>query len=257
MKVVILAGGLGSRLSEETHLIPKPLVSIGEFPIIMHIMNIYSHYGYNDFIICLGYKGNKIKEYFLNYMNIQADLTVDLKNNEVTHINRKNLDWKITLIDTGKDSMTGGRIAKVVQQLDEPFHCTYGDGLGDINIEELVNFHKNSKTKSTVTAVRPPARFGSLKINDSSDFPYVESFSEKPLGDSMWINGGFFIFDPSIFEKSIPDDAVLETDILPSLVQDKELSVYKHESFWHPMDTIRDKNILQELWESGKAPWKM
>lgn len=256
MKVVILAGGFGTRLSEETDLKPKPMVEIGGKPILWHIMKIYSHYGFNDFIICCGYKGYYIKEYFANYFLHQADVTIDLVENSV-NVHKSNAEpWKITLIDTGMNTMTGGRIKRVQPFIkEEPFMLTYGDGVSDINISALVDFHKKSKKYATLTAVQPSGKFGAINLNESSD---VLSFHEKPKGDSGWINGGFFVLEPQIFNYlKEEDNTIWERTPLENLAKDKQLSAYKHDGFWKPMDTLRDKIELENSWESQKALWKI
>jgi glucose-1-phosphate cytidylyltransferase len=255
MKVVILAGGLGTRLSEETHFRPKPMVDIGDKPILWHIMKIYSSFGYNEFIICMGYKGYMIKEYFVNYYMHQSDLTVDLQNNileiHYTHVE----PWKVTLVDTGNESMTGGRIKRIQPYIgDESFLLTYGDGVGDINIQKLVEFHKLQKKLLTVTAVQPSGRFGALNLNNENQ---VVSFIEKPKGDGSWVNGGFFVCEPGIFNYLINDSTVWEREPLENIAFDNQLSAYKHFGFWKPMDTLRDKQELEKEWLNGTAPWKL
>ncbi len=253
MKAVILAGGLGTRISEETSSKPKPMIEIGGMPILWHIMKIYSSYGINDFVICCGYKGYMIKEYFANYSLHMSDVTIDMNDNSI-EVHQKSVEpWKITLVDTGIDSMTGGRLRRVKKFVEDDTFCfTYGDGLGDINISELVNFHKEKKKIVTVTAVQPPGRFGSLEI-DGDD---VTNFKEKPSGDGNWINGGFFILEPKVFDYINDDSIVWEKYPLEKLASERQLNVYKHKQFWHPLDTLRDKKYLEELWDSNKAPWK-
>lgn len=254
MKVLILAGGLGSRLSEETVLKPKPMVEIGGKPILWHIMKIYSTYGYNEFIILCGYKGYMIKEYFVNYYRHMSDLTVDMSKNELTyHVNHAE-PWKVTLVDTGNDTMTGGRIKKVRKYVgDEPFLLTYGDGVSDVNISETVKFHKQHGKAITMTSVQPEGRFGSLQINDNEQ---VISFIEKPKGDGAWINGGFFVCEPKVFDYIRDDDMIVfEKEPLETLAKDGELYTYKHYGFWKPMDTLRDKSQLEDMIENNKAPW--
>ncbi|MED4912162.1 glucose-1-phosphate cytidylyltransferase [Brevibacillus centrosporus] len=255
MKVVILAGGYGTRISEESHLKPKPLIEIGEKPIISHIMSIYSHYGYNDFIICLGYKGFMIKEYFAHYFLHRSDVTFDFRNdNQMIIHNRCTEPWKVTLIDTGKDTMTGGRVKRIQQYIgEEPFMLTYGDGLSSINIRELVNFHSSHGKQVTLTAAQPPGRFGSLDVTNES---VVTGFQEKPKGDGGWINAGFFVMEPGVFKYLEGDHTVLEKEPLERLAKDGQLMAYKHSGFWHPMDTLRDRNYLEDLWKLGKAEWK-
>lgn len=255
MKVVILAGGLGTRISEETDVRPKPMVEIGGKPILWHIMKIYSHYGYNDFIVCCGYKGHVIKEYFSNFFLHHADVTFDLKNNKMEIHKSNSEDWKITLIDTGKDTMTGGRIKRIEKYVDnKTFMLTYGDGVSNVNIEELVKAHKSSNKLATVTAVQPSGRFGALGINDNNE---VESFFEKPKGDGSWINGGFFVCEPDVFKYIKGDETIWEKDPLENLAKGSHLNSYKHRGFWKPMDTLKDKQDLNEYWENGTAEWKI
>ena len=255
MKVVILAGGLGTRLSEETELKPKPMVEIGGKPIIWHIMKIYSHYGFNDFVICCGYKGYYIKEYFANYFLHQADVTIDLKENSVS-VHKSNAEpWKITLVDTGINSMTGGRIKRIEPFVsNEQFMLTYGDGVSDVNLNSLLEFHKKSKKYATLTAVQPSGKFGAININQEGN---VLSFHEKPKGDGSWVNGGFFILEPQIFNYIKEGDTTIwERTPLEELAKDNQLSAYKHIGFWKPMDTLHDKNELETFWNSGNAAWK-
>jgi len=255
MKVVILAGGLGTRLSEETVIRPKPMVEIGGKPILWHIMKIYSHYGFNEFIICLGYKGYMIKEYFANYCLHMSDVTIDIKNNTIeTHRNFSE-PWKISLIDTGDNTMTGGRVKRVQHYIgDEPFMLTYGDGLSDVNISKLLKFHQTHRKTGTLTAIRPPGRFGAVAIqNDQS----ITSFVEKPKGDGGYVNGGFFVFEPAIFDYLKSDATVLEREPLESIAWAGQINAYKHDGFWYAMDTLRDKNYLEEAWATSKAPWKV
>lgn len=255
MKVVILAGGLGTRLSEETDLKPKPMVEIGEYPIIWHIMKIYSYFGFNDFIICLGYKGYLIKEYFANYFLHRADVEVDIQNNEIKYLNSAKETWKISLIDTGLNTMTGGRIKRVRKYLNnKTFMLTYGDGLSNVNITNLVKFHQNRKKIATVTAVQPAGRFGSLSIGPEDN---ISSFLEKPPGDNSWVNGGFFVLEPEVIDFIDGDETVWEREPLEKISQNRQLVAYKHGGFWHPMDTLRDKNYLNQIWKSGMAPWKV
>lgn len=255
IKVVILAGGYGTRLSEETIIKPKPMVEIGGRPILWHIMKIYSFYGFNDFIICLGYKGYMIKEYFSNYFLHMSDVTFDMNSNSVEIIEKHAEPWRVTLIDTGQDTMTGGRIKRVQKYLpNETFMLTYGDGLADININELVSFHFNHGKLATVTAVRPPGRFGALHLDQDGT---VCEFLEKPLGDGTWINGGFFVLEPGIFEYIAGDETIWEREPLAKLAADGQLMSYRHYGFWQPMDTLREKNLLEELWNKGRAPWKL
>lgn len=251
MKAVILAGGIGSRLSEETSLIPKPMVCIGGKPILWHILKIYSNYGINDFIICCGYKGYVIKEYFANYFLHTSDITFDIKDNQM-HIHSKNAEpWKVTLIDTGENTMTGGRLKRVSKYLNKESFCfTYGDGLADLNIKSLIETHKRNKSKATITAVKEQGRFGSLSISENE----VTSFKEKPNG---WINGGFFVLEPSVIDLIDNDNIAWEQEPLNKLSKSGDLRVFKHDGFWHPMDTLRDKNYLESLWNKGAAPWKI
>jgi len=255
MKVVILAGGLGTRLSEETDLKPKPMVEIGGKPILWHIMRIYSYYGFNDFIICLGYKGYVIKEYFANYFLHQSDVTINLKENKMEVHNCKAEAWNITLVDTGLNTMTGGRIKRVKQYIDgETFMLTYGDGVANINIKELLEFHKKYNKYATVTSVQPSGKFGVLNLDGKDN---VLSFLEKPKGDGAWVNGGFFVFGPQIFDLIEGEETILERKPLEKLAKDKQLVAYKHHGFWKSMDTLRDKIELENLWSAGKAAWKI
>jgi glucose-1-phosphate cytidylyltransferase len=254
MKVLLLAGGLGSRLSEETTLKPKPMVEIGGRPILWHIMKIYSHYGFNEFIILCGYKGYMIKEYFSNYYRHQSDLTIDLEKNAVTYHKNNAEPWKITLVDTGLETMTGGRIKRVKEYIgNEPFMLTYGDGVGDVDINELVKYHQSHGKAITMTSVQPEGRYGSLIIDPNNR---VENFVEKPKGDGAWINAGFFVCQPEVLDY-IPDGdkIIFEREPLEGLARDGELYTFKHEGFWKPMDTQRDKFQLEDLIEQGKAPW--
>jgi glucose-1-phosphate cytidylyltransferase len=255
MKVVILAGGLGTRLSEETVVRPKPMVEIGGKPVLWHIMKIYSHYGFNEFIICLGYKGYMMKEYFANYCLHMSDVTIDIKNNKIeTHRNFSE-PWTISLIDTGDNTMTGGRLKRVQQYIgDETFMLTYGDGVSDINIKKLIKFHTLHKKIGTLTAIRPVGRFGALQLRNSHE---ILSFVEKPKGDGGYVNGGFFVFEPEIFDYLKDDTTVLERDPLERVARNAQLNAYKHEGFWYAMDTLRDKNYLEEAWATGKAPWNV
>jgi glucose-1-phosphate cytidylyltransferase len=254
MKVVILAGGLGTRLSEETSLRPKPMVDIGDKPILWHIMKIFSSYGYNDFIICLGYKGYIIKEYFANYFLHQSDVTINLKDNSISTHESAAEPWVITLVDTGKESMTGGRIKRIQKYIgNESFLLTYGDGVGSIDIGSLIKFHKKNKKMLTVTAVQPSGRFGALNI-DNRDL--VNSFLEKPKGDGSWINGGFFVCEPKVFDFIHDDKSIWERDSMEKITAAGEMAAYKHNGYWKPMDTLRDKQELDKEWNSGTAPWK-
>lgn len=254
MKVVILAGGLGTRLSEETSLRPKPMVDIGDKPILWHIMKTYSSYGYNDFVICLGYKGYIVKEYFANYFLHQSDVTIDLKNNSIETHQSEAEPWKITLVDTGKSSMTGGRIKRIQQYIgNNPFLLTYGDGVGNVNINELVTHHQNQQKMVTVTAVQPSGRFGALNLNDED---IVTSFLEKPKGDGAWINGGFFVCQPQVFEFIKDDHIVWEKEPMEQIAAQGQMTAFKHHGYWKPMDTLRDKQELEQEWQSGHALWK-
>jgi len=256
MKVVILAGGLGTRLAEETESRPKPMVEIGGMPIIWHIMKIYSHFGFKDFIVCCGYKGYMIKEFFINYSYHASDLCVNLINNSVEIFDLKSEPWEIKLIDTGLDTQTGGRLKRLSHLLEneESFCMTYGDGLADINIKSLVDSHQKGGRLATVTAVRPPARFGALEFSGDGR---VQSFEEKPDGDGGWINGGFFVMSPDCLDIISDDKTQWEGDPLRELCKRGELGVYQHNGFWRPMDTLRDKISLSQLWDSGLAPWKI
>lgn len=254
MKVLILAGGLGSRLSEETTLKPKPMVEIGGKPILWHIMKIYSSYGFNEFIILCGYKGYMIKEYFAHYFLHMSDITVDMTSNSITHHDNHAEPWKVTLVDTGIDTMTGGRIKRVKEYIgNEPFMLTYGDGVGDVDIKQLVEFHRSHGKHLTMTSVLPEGRFGALDIDESNK---VLSFQEKPKGDGSWINGGFFVCQPEVLD-FIPDGdkIIFEREPLESLAKAGQLFTYKHNGFWKPMDTQRDKTQLEELIEKNTAPW--
>jgi glucose-1-phosphate cytidylyltransferase len=253
MKVVILAGGFGTRLSEETDLKPKPMVEIGSEPILWHIMKIYSYYGFNDFIICLGYKGYIIKEYFANYYLHNTDVTLDLQNNNIiTHGNRSE-PWKVTLIDTGINTMTGGRLKRVKEYIGkETFMMTYGDGLADIDIIKLLEFHQLNHCFATLTAVQPKGRFGAITINNMNK---IISFREKPEGDGGWINGGFFVLEPEVFDYIEDNGTVFEKEPLESLSKEMQLAAYLHNGFWKCMDTMSDKNVLENLLKSGRAPW--
>lgn len=255
MKAVILAGGLGTRLSEETDLKPKPMVEIGQKPILWHIMKIYSSHGVNDFIICCGYKGYLIKEYFANYFLHMSDVTYSMKDNSMK-VHQNNAEpWTITLVDTGENSMTGGRLRRVAKYLedDEEFCFTYGDGVSNVDITGLISFHKSHKKLATLTAARPPGRYGALKILDDGQ---VERFQEKPDGDGSWINGGFFVLSPKVISLIEDDSTSWEANPLNELASMGQLSAFKHEGFWQPMDTLREKVLLNDLWETGNAPWK-
>lgn len=256
MKVVILAGGLGTRLAEETDTRPKPMVEIGGMPILWHIMKIYSSYGFNDFIVCLGYKGYVIKEYFANLFLHNADVTIDIKNNKLEVHNNLAEDWKITLVETGQNTLTGGRIKRIQKYIgNETFMLTYGDGVSNVNISELIKFHNEHKKNCTVTAVQPSGRFGVLQINQES---FVESFHEKRTEDIGWINGGFFVCNPEVFNYITEgDNSIWERDPLETLAKEKQLLCYKHPGFWRPMDSLKDKMDLNQLWDLGKAEWKI
>ncbi len=254
MKAVILAGGLGTRISEETGSKPKPMIEIGSKPILWHIMKIYSSFGVNDFVICCGYKGYMVKEYFANYFLHMSDVTFDMKNNKM-EIHRKFAEpWNVTLVDTGIDTMTGGRLKRIKEYVNDKTFCfTYGDGVADIQIDKLIKFHNDSKTIATVTAVQPPGRFGTLDVKQDK----IISFKEKAPGDGNWINGGYFVLESSVFDYLKDDSTVWEREPLEKLAKDEQLSAYKHSGFWQPLDTLRDKNKLEDLWSKGNAPWKI
>ena len=253
MKAVILAGGLGTRISEESHLKPKPMIEIGGKPILWHIMKIYSHHGINDFVICLGYKGYAVKEYFANYFLHTSDVTFDMTSNSMEVHARHAEPWRVTLVDTGVDTQTGGRLARVRSYLgDEPFCFTYGDGVADLDIRAAIEFHRGHGKKATVTAIQPPGRYGALGLEEDA----VRQFQEKPAGDGAWINGGFFILEPGVFPYIPGDQTAWETQPLQDLARDGELRAFRHQGFWQAMDTLRDKNQLEELWQAG-APWKV
>ena len=255
MKAVILAGGLGTRISEETTLKPKPMVELGGKPILWHIMKIYSHYGVNDFVICLGYKGYIIKEFFANYFLHTSDVTFDMTTNSTTIHRNQSEPWRVTLVDTGEATMTGGRLKRVAKYLDpnEDFCFTYGDGLSNVNVKELIEFHKTQKTAATGTAVQPPGRFGALDMSGNK----ITGFKEKPQGDGGWINGGFFILNPKVVDHIAGDETIWEQSPMNKLAETGQLSAYLHRGFWQPMDTLRDKVMLEGLWEGGSAPWKV
>ena len=256
MKAVILAGGFGTRISEESAVRPKPMVEIGSRPILWHIMKIYSAHGINEFIICCGYKGYMIKEYFSKYFLHMSDITLDLKNNNMI-VHQNNVEpWQVTLIDTGVNTMTGGRIKRAKQYIaDGTFCLTYGDGVSDVDITELIRFHRQEEALATLTAVQPPGRFGALTLK--KDQTKITGFREKPQGDNAVINGGFFVCDPEVLDYIKDDSTVWEREPLENLAREGMLAAFRHDGFWHPMDTLRDKNVLEELWESGKAPWKV
>ncbi|HEY8961890.1 MAG TPA: glucose-1-phosphate cytidylyltransferase [Luteolibacter sp.] len=254
MKAVILAGGLGTRLSEETALKPKPMVEIGGRPILWHILKIYSAHGIHDFVVCAGYKGYIIKEYFANYFLHMSDVTFDMAGNTMEVHQKKAEPWRVTIIDTGDDTMTGGRIKRIEPYVNgETFCCTYGDGVGDIDITALVAAHRASGLEATLTGVQPPGRFGALNLEGDT----ITSFQEKPEGDGSWINGGFFVLEPSIFSRIENDTTIWEREPLESLARAKQLGIFRHHGFWRPMDTLRDKLELERLWETRKAPWKI
>ncbi len=256
MKAVILAGGFGTRISEETTVRPKPMVEVGGRPIIWHIMKMYSQYGINDFIICCGYKGYVIKEYFANYMLHVADVTFDIKNNKMKLLHNEAEPWTIALIDTGETSMTGGRLKRVASYLDEGTFCmTYGDGVCDVNIKDIVDFHKTQGTKATLMAAQQPGRFGAFTLEESHS--KVACFREKPKGDGAWVNGGFFVLEPSVIDYIDNDSTVWEQQPLETLAKEGNLSAFSHSGFWQPMDTLRDKCLLEDLWQAGSAPWKV
>jgi glucose-1-phosphate cytidylyltransferase len=252
MKAVILAGGYGTRISEETQVKPKPLIEIGGMPLLWHIMKTYSTYGINDFIICCGYKGYMIKEYFSNYFLHMSDITIDLKQNKM-EVHQKFVEpWKVTLVDTGLDTMTGGRLKRVQKYLGDTFCFTYGDGLSNVNIAKLVEFHKNKNKLATVTAVQPPGKFGLLNIDGDK----VVKFNEKPAGDGGWINGGYFVLEPKVMDYIEGDSTIWEREPIENLSKNDQLNAYKHKDFWHPVDTLWDKNYLEKLWNTGKSDWK-
>ena len=254
MKVLILAGGFGTRLSEQTEIKPKPMVEIGGKPILWHILKIYSTYGYNDFVILLGYKGYVIKEFFANYFLHQSDLTIDIKNNKIEIHDNYSENWKITLVDTGAETLTGGRIKRAGKFVDnEPFLLTYGDGVSDVDIQKLVEFHKSHGKLATMTAIQPEGRFGALDISKNNE---INSFIEKPKGDNAWINGGFFVCQPEVLNYINGDETIFEKEPLEKLAKEGQLQAFKHDGFWQCMDTLRDKNRLEDEWSTGKAPCK-
>ena len=254
MKAVILAGGFGTRIAEETHLKPKPMIEIGGKPILWHIMKIYSTHGINDFIICLGYKGYMVKEYFAHYFLHMSDVTFDLQKNEMAIHERKAEPWKVTLVDTGERTETGGRLKRIKQYLDnEDFCFTYGDGVGNVDISALIQFHNKQKCLATVTAVQPPGRFGALDMKQNK----ITRFAEKPPGDDNWISGGYFVLSPKVTDYITGDMTVWENEPMEKLACEGQLAAFKHQGFWKPMDTLRDKNQLEELWQKGDAPWKV
>lgn len=255
MKAVILAGGYGTRISEESTVRPKPMVEIGGQPILWHIMKMYSMHGINDFVICCGYKGWMIKEYFANYFLHRSDVTFDLQHDTMEVHRNTSEPWKVTLVHTGHKSMTGGRIKRVREYLgNETFCLTYGDGLSDVDITGLINFHREQRTLATLTAVQPVGRFGAFNLD--ADDTRIDSFREKPHGDGAWVNGGFFVLEPAVIDYIKDDKTVWEREPMERLADEGKLSAYRHEGFWQPMDTLRDKNVLEELWQSGAAPWR-
>ena len=255
MKVVILAGGRGTRISEETGLKPKPMVEIGERPILWHIMKIYSHYGFDDFILCLGYKGYMIKEFFANYFLRRSDVTIDLGSNSMETLESKAEAWRVTLVNTGLNTMTGGRIKRVKKYIgNKPFMLTYGDGVSDVDIKALVAFHQKHGKLATITSVQPAGRFGALLLDENQ---HVKQFAEKPRGDGAWINGGFFVLDPKVIDYISEDGTTWEKEPLENLAKDKQLVTYHHHGFWKPMDTLRDKIELEKHWDSPNPPWKV
>ncbi len=256
MKVVVLAGGYGTRIAEETEVKPKPMVEIGAKPILWHIMKIYSHYGFNDFVILLGYKGYYIKEYFANYFLHQSDITIDMQTNQMQVHNNSSEPWKVTLVDTGIDTMTGGRIKRAQKYIgEEPFLLTYGDGVSDVDIAKSIEFHKSHAKTITITAIQPEARFGNLDIDANQN---IKQFIEKPKTESGWINGGFFVCEPKIFEYLSEDEScIFEQSPLQNLAHEGEMVAFKHDGFWQPMDTLRDNQKLNKLWKENKAPWKV
>ena len=253
MKAVILAGGLGTRLAEETHLRPKPMIEIGNKPILWHIMKQYSHHGINEFIICCGYKGYMIKEYFANYFMHTSDVTFNIRDNSMRIHRRRSEPWEVTLIDTGEHTLTGGRLGRVKEYLNDSFCFTYGDGVSNINISDLIDFHKNSKKHATLTAVQPPGRYGAIGIEQNM----VTRFKEKPRGDGRWVNGGYFVLEPSVFDLITDDCCVWENEPLEELARTNNLAAYTHYGFWQSMDTLRDKQKLEEMWNNDNAPWKV
>ena len=253
MKVVLLAGGLGTRISEESVSRPKPMIEVGGKPILWHIMKMYAAHGINEFIVCCGYKGYVIKEYFANYFLHQSDVTIDLANNNIEVHHKKAEPWKVTLVDTGDETQTGGRLRRVASYIDGDFCMTYGDGVGSVDLTALLKFHKSHGKLATMTAVQPPGRFGALQLNGNQ----IQSFVEKPQGDGGWINGGFFVLNPKVLEQISSDGTLWEQEPLQNLAKQGELQAFFHSGFWQPMDTLRDKNHLESLWATGNAPWKM
>jgi glucose-1-phosphate cytidylyltransferase len=253
MKAVLLAGGLGTRISEESASRPKPMIEVGGKPILWHIMKMYSAHGINEFVVCCGYKGYVIKEYFANYFLHQSDVTIDMATNKIEVHHKKAEPWKITLVDTGEETQTGGRLKRVADYVDGDFCMTYGDGVGSVDLTGLLKFHASHGKLATMTAVQPPGRFGALQLNGNK----IESFVEKPQGDGGWINGGFFVLNPKVLEQISSDNTLWEQEPLRNLAKQGELQAFFHSGFWQPMDTLRDKTHLESLWASGKAPWKM
>ena len=253
MKAVILAGGLGSRISEETIVRPKPMVELGGMPVLWHIMKIYSHHGIHDFVVCLGYKGYMIKEYFANYFLHMSDVTFDLRNNKLEVHQNLSEPWSVTLVDTGQSTQTGGRLKRVRKYIDGTFCFTYGDGLSDVDITDLLAFHRQQGTQATLTAVQPPGRFGVIDFEEEK----IAAFQEKPPGDGGWVNGGFFVLEPEVIDRIEGDSTAWEREPLEGLAKAGQLSAYKHSGFWQPMDTLRDRTYLEGLWTSGQAPWKV
>jgi glucose-1-phosphate cytidylyltransferase len=255
MKTVILAGGFGTRLSEETAVRPKPMVEIGGMPILWHIMKMYSSHGFNEFIICLGYKGYIIKEFFLDYFMMQSDIEVDLKENKVEFIKHKIEPWKIKMVDTGQKTLTGGRIKRIREYVEgERFFMSYGDGVSDVDFNKLLEFHSRQDTYATFTAVQPPGRYGAFNFDTDSNL--VKRFREKPKGDSAWVNGGFFVLEPEIFDYIDGDSTTWESEPMERLAQDGKMSAYQHHNYWQSMDSLRDKEVLEEVWKSGNPPWR-
>jgi glucose-1-phosphate cytidylyltransferase len=256
MKAVILAGGFGTRISEETGIKPKPMVEIGDKPILWHIMKIYSAAGIDDFIVCLGYKGYVIKEYFATYTLHMSDITFDLRRNDMQVHHNNTEPWRITLVDSGEKTMTGGRIRRIKDYVgDETFCLTYGDGVTDLNIQKLIDYHRDQKCLATLTAVQPPGRFGVFSLDQGQSL--IDTFKEKPQGDGAWVNGGFFVLEPEVINYIKDDSTVWERDPMESLAREGKLAAYRHYGFWQNMDTLRDKNVLEELWQNGDPPWKI